>query len=279
MNYQHGFHAGNFADVIKHIVLMRALAHLAAKPAPFRIIDTHAGAGLYDLSGAMAARTGEWQGGIGRLTDPFPEAVEAILAPYRAALLALSPDGRLYPGSPALIRHALRGEDRAYLAELHPETGAQLRRHLGRDPRLTIGEMDGYRAWKAQIPPPERRGLVLVDPPFEIPGEFTRILAGLAIMARKWPRGMAAIWYPIKDKAALASFEAALPAFGFARISLLDLAIDRVLPEGPLRACGMAMINAPFTLADELEILLPALAHRLALSPEAYGRLKRLREG
>ncbi|MFY8115645.1 MAG: 23S rRNA (adenine(2030)-N(6))-methyltransferase RlmJ, partial [Rhabdaerophilum sp.] len=136
MNYRHAFHAGNFADVLKHAVLMRILAHLMQKDTAIRVIDTHAGAGLYDLKGDAASRTGEWVDGIGRLNEgPLDSAAETILAGYRNALAAFSPDGRLYPGSPALIRHVLRPQDRASFNELHPETLRDLRRALPRDDR------------------------------------------------------------------------------------------------------------------------------------------------
>ena len=173
MNYRHAFHAGNFADVLKHAVLARIVAHLGLKPAPFRYLDTHAGAGVYDLSSEAAQRTGEWRGGIGRLHDEaLAPAAEAVLEPYRRALARVDPERtlRLYPGSPEIVRALARQEDRLLLVEKHPEEAAALRYRFGGDARVRVVERDGWTALGAFLPPKERRGLVLVDPPFEEPG-------------------------------------------------------------------------------------------------------------
>ena len=274
MNYRHSFHAGNFADILKHVALQRVLDHLGLKPAPFRVIDTHAGAGLYDLKGHDAARTGEWVDGIGRLLDAKLSAnAEAVLASYRLALRALAPLGTTYPGSPALIRQALRAEDRASLNELHPETCWDLKRAMQRDERLAINELDGYTAWKAQIPPREKRGLVLIDPPFEKEDEFDRMIAGAREQHRKWPSGSAILWYPIKNRRKVAAFEDALAETGFAKLLIAELHVDAAEAEGPLAACGLALINPPWTLADELACLLPELTRLLARRDSGRWRL------
>ena len=170
MNYRHAFHAGNFADVVKHAVLVRMLVHLRQKPAAFRVIDTHAGAGLYDLGGAEALRSGEWRDGIGRLlAAPIGEQARALLAPYLDALASFNSAGRLasYPGSPALVRAFLRPQDRLIACELEPNAAAALARHLSGDRRSKAVAIDGWTALNAYVPPMERRGLVLIDPPFE----------------------------------------------------------------------------------------------------------------
>jgi 23S rRNA (adenine2030-N6)-methyltransferase len=285
MNYRHSFHAGNFADVVKHAVLARILAHLALKPTPFRVIDTHAGAGLYDLTARDAERTGEWREGIARLDEgPLSPGAEAVLAPFRAALEALAPVApgktrKTYPGSPAFIRHALRETDSASLNELHPETFKALTEAMPHDGRLTLNKLDGYLAWKAQVPPSERRGLVLVDPPFEQPDEFARMAAGLKAMARKWPTGIAMLWYPIKDRRGVADFEAAALDSGFAKLSVIELHVDAHDAEGPLAASGLMIANPPWTLNDEMAALLPDLAERLARGPVARWRVEALLEG
>lgn len=274
MNYRHAFHAGNFADIIKHATLARVLAYLSLKPAPFRVIDTHAGAGMYDLSGSEANRTGEWREGIARLRHTrLDDAAEAMLAPWRAELDVLCPDETTYPGSPAIIRSLLRDDDRASFNELHGETFADLKRALGRDDRLAVNQLDGYTAWKAQIPPPERRGLVLVDPPFEATDEFDRLAAGAATMARKWPIGIGMFWYPIKNPVAVARFEAKLKETDFPKILIAELHVDAVEDGGPLAACGLAIVNPPYTLADELAALLPPLSKCLARASVARWRL------
>lgn len=274
VNYRHSFHAGNFADVIKHVALMRVLEHLKAKPTPFRVIDTHAGAGFYDLIAGDAARTGEWIEGIGRLYEThLDEAAEGVLAPYRQALATLAPDRQSYAGSPALIRHALRPDDRATFNELHPETCIALKRALPRDNRIAITPIDGYMAWKAQIPPREKRGLVLVDPPFEKDDEFARMAEGARMMAQKWPTGTLMLWYPIKSSAAVTAFERALTESGLTKLLIVELHVDRIEAGGPLAACGLAIANPPWTLAEDLSALLPGLSSLLARRDTARWRV------
>ncbi|MFL5040558.1 MAG: 23S rRNA (adenine(2030)-N(6))-methyltransferase RlmJ, partial [Xanthobacteraceae bacterium] len=176
MNYRHAFHAGNFADVIKHAVLARILVHLRAKPAAFRIIDTHAGAGRYDLTGAEASRTGEWRDGIARLLAAHlaPE-VDTLLAPYRDVVATLNPDGelRVYPGSPEVARASLRPHDRLVACELEPNAARALMHNVARDERVRAVVIDGWTALVAYVPPKERRGVVIIDPAFEAPDETT----------------------------------------------------------------------------------------------------------
>lgn len=278
MNYRHSFHAGNFADILKHVALIRVLAYLAQKETPFRVIDTHAGAGLYDLGGAEASRTGEWREGIGRLDGfAFTPRAREIMAPFTEALAALSQGGRLYPGSPALIRHALRTRDRAAFNELHPEEFGLLHRLVGRDERVALTRLDGYTAWKAQIPPPEKRGLVLVDPPFEKEDEFGRLADGMSLMARKWASGLAMIWYPVKNRRAVADFEARCRESGFGKVLVVELHVDEITTDGPLAATGLMLANPPWTLADEMTSLLPELCVCLARGTTARWRVDWLR--
>src|SRR5271154_83626 len=175
MNYQHAFHAGNFADVHKHAVLARILVHLRGKPAAFRVIDTHAGAGRYDLFGAPSSRSGEWRQGIERVWEAKrPEALQALLAPYLDVVAALNRDGKLrtYPGSPIIAEHFLRAQDRLIACELEPRSAGALKAALRGDQRAKVLPIDGWTALNAYVPPKERRGLVIVDPPFEDPQDF-----------------------------------------------------------------------------------------------------------
>jgi 23S rRNA (adenine2030-N6)-methyltransferase len=260
MNYRHAFHAGNFADVVKHAVLVRMLVHLRRKPAAFRVIDTHAGAGRYDLLGPEAARSGEWREGIGRLlAAPLAEPARELLAPYLDAVAALNPasfpgaksPGALsaYPGSPALVRAFLRPQDRLIACELEPNAATALGRYLHWDRRSKAVAIDGWTALNAYVPPPERRGLVLIDPPFEDAGDFPRLAHDLAAAHQKWASGS---------------------YLGIAKMLRLELDVaaparrpgppgDAAAP-GALAACGLIVVNPPWTLAEELQILLPALA-------------------
>ncbi len=266
MNYRHAFHAGNFADVVKHALLARVLAYMTAKPAPLRFVDTHAGLGVYDLSGEEASRTGEWREGIGRLAAaPMPPNIAELLAPYLAAVGPRGPDGtwRQYPGSPAVAQWVLRPEDRMTLCELHPADGEALKRAMGRDRRVRVLAGDGYAALKAVLPPPERRGLVLVDPPFEKTGEFDALLAGVTRAYDKWPTGTYMAWYPLKDRVAVGRFGNGLAAAGLKRILQLHLVVGD--PDaGPLAGSGLVVVNPPYTLKGEAEVLLPWLAATLA---------------
>src|SRR5215212_10315120 len=203
MNYRHAFHAGNFADVFKHIILVRILSYLRRKEAPFRFIDTHAGIGLYDLFGEEAQRTGEWRDGLARLDGPLEPTAEALVTPYRDLLGAVR--GRYgphaYPGSPLVARELLRRQDRGVLVELHPADGAVLAERFNAVPNLKVLRLDGWTALHGLIPPKERRGLVLIDPPYEARDEFDRLTAQLARAVAKWPTGVYVVWYPIKDVA------------------------------------------------------------------------------
>ena len=283
MNYRHAFHAGNFADVVKHVTLARALAHLKEKPAAFRVIDTHAGAGLYDLAGPQAARSGEWKSGIGRLLDaPLEAALRALIAPYLDAVAAFNPGGRLaaYPGSPALIRAWLRPQDRLVACELEPGAAGALAGAMRGDARVKVVAIDGYTALNAYVPPKERRGLVLIDPPFEAPDEFARLTGALAGAHRKWPTGVYLVWYPLKDARATARFARALSGLAIPRILRAELTIGEVAasPRATprLAGTGLIVVNPPWRLEEELRRLLPVLATVLGEGGRGTFRLDRI---
>jgi 23S rRNA (adenine2030-N6)-methyltransferase len=270
MNYRHAYHAGGFADVLKHAALCRVLVHLRDKPAAFRVIDPHAGAGRYDLGGPEAGKTQEWREGIERLLRAELEPpVRALLAPYLDAVVALNPDGRLaaYPGSPALAQALLRPQDRLTACELEPHAATALTSQLRGDPRTKAVLIDGWIALTAYLPPKERRGLVLIDPPFEQPGEFSRMVQGLAAAHRKWPSGAYLLWYPIKDTAEVAAFSRRLARLGIAKMLRVELVVAAPADDTGLRGSGLIAVNPPWTLHDELKTLLPALAQVLARGP------------
>lgn len=263
MNYRHAFHAGGFADVFKHAVLLRILVHLRTKPAAFRVIETHAGAGLYDLAGEEAGRSGEWREGIGRLvTAEIGTQARALLAPYLDAVAACNGGGRLtaYPGSPALVRALLRPQDRLIACELEPKAGAALAHNLRGDPRCKALAIDGWTALNAFVPPKERRGLVVIDPPFEDADDFQRLAHGLESAHRKWPGGTYLLWYPIKERSAPDALARRLRRSGIGKVLRAELRVAEPAESGPLGACGLIIVNPPWTLPGELEILLPELA-------------------
>lgn len=277
MNYRHAFHAGNFADVLKHAVLVRILLHLCGKEAPFRVIDTHAGIGRYDLSSNEASRTGEWRAGIGRLLERTPagEAGE-LLAPYLALVRGENTGREIknYPGSPAIAQRLCREQDRMIFCELHPDDHAMLRSNTGRDKRVKPVEIDGWTALKAYLPPKERRGLVLVDPAFEEPGEFERLASGLAEAHRRWATGIYLLWYPIKNGDEVRAFEKRMAALQISKILRAELSVGAGAEKlDALYACGLAVINPPWPLEDELKTLLPALGRSLAADGRGNHRL------
>jgi 23S rRNA (adenine2030-N6)-methyltransferase len=271
MNYRHAFHAGNFADVVKHVVLTRVLLHLARKAAPFRVIDSHAGRGLYDLAGADAARTGEWRDGIGRLMEPgagpIPSVAAELLEPYLSIVRAVNPGVTLdaYPGSPVIAAALLRPDDRLVLNELQPDERSELGRRFARDHRVAVTAVDGYAAVRATLPPKERRGVVLIDPPFEEPGELERLIQALKEGVKRFSTGTYILWHPIKDVRSVERFHAALAATGLPKLLAVELRIRRAVRDGRvLSGCGIIVHNPPFTLADELGAVLPFLATRFA---------------
>jgi len=262
MNYRHAFHAGNFADVIKHATLARILTHLAVKPAAFRVMDTHAGAGLYDLTGEEASRSGEWHAGIERLiAAPIAPPVRALLDPYLDAVSALNGASALatYPGSPALVRALLRPQDRLVACELEPQAAAALARNFAGDRRVKTVAIDGWVALNAYVPPAERRGLVVVDPSFEDAGEFARLARGLEAAHRKWATGIYLLWYPIKGRQGPDALARTLWRSGIGKILRAELAVAATPAEGPLGGCGLIVVNPPFMLERELAAILPAL--------------------
>ena len=262
MNYRHAFHAGSFADVFKHAVLARILTYLREKEGAFRVIDTHAGAGLYDLAGAEARRSGEWQDGIARLLAAEPAApVAALLAPYLDVVGALNEPGRLkiYPGSPAIARAWLRPQDRLIACELELKTESLLRRNLRGDPRIKVLEIDGWTALSAYVPPPERRGLVLIDPPFEEAADYHRLSHGLIEAHRKWATGIYALWYPIKDRGEPDALAKRLRRAGIGKLLRAELIVTPLRDPTRLNGSGLILVNPPWTLEGELSTLLPAL--------------------
>lgn len=271
MNYRHAFHAGNFADVFKHVLLARILVYMMRKDAPLRFIDTHAGVGRYDLASKEAQRSGEWRHGVARLRDARPPAdVAALLEPYLKALGPLDAQGRptVYPGSPAIAQYLLRAQDRIALCELHSEDRAGLVAQMGRDARLSIVELDAYVALNAWLPPKERRGLVLIDPPFEEVNEAKRVAEALAKALAKWPRGTYALWRPIKDRREDARFLNAIAAIGAPNILQMELDVGSIAPTAnspnPLTRTGLLVLNPPHVLIEEARTLLPWLATSLA---------------
>jgi 23S rRNA (adenine2030-N6)-methyltransferase len=263
MNYRHAYHAGNFADVVKHVLVTLLLDHLHKKETPFCVIDTHAGIGRYDLESVEAGKTGEAREGVLRLLDggPLPPVFDA----YRSALASVNPEWpklRFYPGSPRIIRGLLRPQDRMAAVELHPEDAQALKREFAGDSQVGVHLQDAYIALKALLPPKERRGVVLIDPPFEVKDEFRRLAKGLAEALRRWPIGMFGVWYPIKERALVERFLTEVANFGR---PCLTAELYRFPPDDPerLNGCGLMVLNPPWKFDEAVAGPLPVLHDRM----------------
>lgn len=282
MNYRHAFHAGGFADVIKHIVLVRILTYLQEKPAAFRVIDTHAGAGIYDLAGDEARRSGEWLTGIARVMQArFSEKALPLVMPYLDIVRAFNPQVTLkaYPGSPLIARALLRPQDRLTACEVEPKTRKRLIEALRRDTQARVVDLDGWTALPAFVPPNERRGLVLIDPPYEQKDEFSRLAEGFSDAFAKWPTGSYLLWYPVKSRRA--TDELARHVAGVAGTSkpagkclrLEFSAAPQLAGEG-LTSAGLLIVNPPWKLAEEMKAILPELAKPLGQGGAGRYRLE-----
>jgi 23S rRNA (adenine2030-N6)-methyltransferase len=276
MNYRHAFHAGNFADVLKHAVLARILVYMTRKETALRYIDTHAGAGLYRLDAEEAKRTGEWQEGVGRLLGPLEPDLAGPLAPWLDLARPLVENG-LYPGSPRLAQALTRPQDRLVLCEKHPEDAKSLDEACGRDRRTRIIAGDGWAALKGLLPPPERRGLVLVDPPFEEARELAAIEAALAEGLRRFAGGTFLVWYPIKGRREVEQFSRKIAALPAARILRAEIGRFRTERIDRLNGCGLMIINPNYGLDQEIRTIAGKLAPILAREGDGNNRVEWLK--
>ncbi|MGI4952212.1 MAG: 23S rRNA (adenine(2030)-N(6))-methyltransferase RlmJ [Janthinobacterium lividum] len=253
MNYRHAFHAGNFADCMKHALLLSILGQITRKAKPVFVLDTHAGRGGYDLM-AEGQRTGEWKDGIARLIPPPPPLADYVGLAERLGL---------YPGSPMLIRARLRPGDALACCELHPEDAAALRRRFRADPAVSVHQRDGYEAIGALLPPPQRRGLVLIDPPFEQADEFRRVTEALVMGGQRFDNGVYAAWYPIKHRSPVTAFHHAVQASGLRDVIACELWLREPTDPARLNGCGLLVRNPPYGFEAEAVPLLEALRARM----------------
>jgi 23S rRNA (adenine2030-N6)-methyltransferase len=272
--YRHQFHAGNFADVFKHALLVRLLLALRRKDKPFVYIDTHAGTGRYDLEHPWAQKNAEFRDGIARIFDR--KDIPPLAAPYVAAVRSENPDGRLrwYPGSPLVARGFLRAGDRALLTELNKKDCAALEKLFARDRQVAVRLMDGYQSLTAHLPPKERRGLVLIDSSFDRRNEFARLADALREAHRRWRTGVYALWFPLMEPPAMRAFERTIAASGIRRILWLELTLGAQRTTEKLTGCGMVVVNPPYGFAEEAEPLIDWLARALAPAGKARGRCR-----
>ncbi len=279
MNYRHIFHAGNFGDVLKHCVLILLISALKEKPGAFIVLDTHAGAGLYDLTSQSAQQTNEHRDGISRVMQL--KAVPAALAPYLDLVrqynsgIGKDPSNlKTYPGSPEIALRLMHDQDRLIAVERHPEEAKALRRHFGRENQVAVLEQDGYLALKGLLPPSARRGLGLIDPPFEERNEFEKLLRGIKSARRRWATGIYAIWFPIKAREPVDAFLRELVAEGARRVLLVEMLIWPDFNPDRLNGCAMVLINPPWQFDSRLRELTAALAPVLGRQGPAKVRVE-----
>src|SRR6056297_3166313 len=264
MNYRHAYHAGNFADVFKHAALAAILLRMRARPKPLCFLESHAGAGLYSLEGPQARRGGEAKDGILRLAELAPQ--HAALAAYLQIVKALEPnrDGlRVYPGSPLIAAGLLGAEDRLVLTEKVPEEADVLRQLFRQDARAAVHCRDGWEAIGALLPPTPRRGLLLVDPPYEAADDFRRVISGLTLARRRWPVGVLSAWYPIKDRRTLRPFHRALEESGLGGVLRVELSVRPDDNPASLNGSGMVIVSPPWGLEQDLRELVDELGESL----------------
>lgn len=273
LSYRHAFHAGLHADVFKHLVLTLVVRALLNKEKPFFYLDTHAGAGRYNLNSEMARKNREHEGGIGRIWEEA--STPPGIAEYLNSVRATNPGQALrwYPGSPRIVRPWLREQDRMTLCELHPNEQRVLAAEFAGDRQARVEAMDGYTALKALLPPPERRGLVHIDPAYELKDERKRLLAAIEEGYRRWATGIFAVWYPIQDRATADSFLRRFMKLGIPKVLLTEFS---VLSDAPFRlnGSGMIIINPPWHLDEQLKGELPWLWEKLALGGQGGYRVE-----
>lgn len=276
LSYRHSFHAGNFADVLKHLVLVRILRYMTQKEKPLLYLDTHAGAGAYELAALQAGKTPEFEDGIGRLWSR-PDLPEA-LADYVAQVRRVNEGGvlRHYPGSPWFARQLLRSNDRLALHELHPADFLLLQESFRDDRRTRVRREDGFHACRALLPPAERRALVLIDPPYELKEDYQRVVDTLLAAHRRFSSGTYALWYPVVERRRIDRLEKALRESGMHRILLLELGIAADRPGYGMTASGMLVVNPPWSLAAEMQPVLGYLAEILGVEGGGHCRVVEL---
>jgi 23S rRNA (adenine2030-N6)-methyltransferase len=272
MNYRHIYHAGNFADVFKHSVLLLLLQQLYKKEKPVLYLDTHAGIGLYDLESDIAQKTCEHKTGISTIYNschPDENGDPATIKLYLHIVQSYNATDtlRYYPGSPCIVRKLLRPQDKMILTELHKEDILTLKQEFYRDPQVAVHHSDGYQALKAFLPPKQGRGLILIDPPFEETTEFARIVANLRLALERFPIGIYMVWYPIKNISQIERFQGDLRELDCKNVILTTLAIDSTIKSQSettgLTNCGLAIINAPWQFEAELSSLVSWLRNKM----------------
>lgn len=275
LSYRHSFHAGNHADVVKHIVQSLILDALKQKDKPFVYHDTHSGVGRYDLTHEWSEKTSEYKQGIGKLWEKAAATeaqLPAELSSYLDAVRSLNQDNtlRYYPGSPCVARAQIRQQDRMVLTELHPSDYPLLEQEFHRDRQVRIYKEDGFQRLKASLPPKERRGLVLIDPPYELAKEYRDVVTAIASSHKRWATGIYAIWYPVVNRCDIDDMLDGLASLGIRKILQIELGVTPDTNERGMTASGMIVVNPPWKLESQMQTVLPFLKETIAPATGHY---------
>lgn len=276
LSYRHAFHAGNFADVLKHCVFIHSLQYMTQKEKPLRIIDTHAGAGLYKLGAGQALKNREFDTGIAKLWDDAPKP--ALIENYLAQIRLANPGSGLshYPGSPMLAHRLMRDKDRLFLHELHSSDWRLLTEALGHDKRVNIAESDGFVGMQALLPPPDRRALILIDPSYEIKSDYQQVVKQVIQAHKRFATGTFLLWYPVVLRQRIDEMELAFKKSGMSNIQLFEFGLAPDHPEHGMTSSGMIVVNPPWTLWSAMEECLPFLVDTLGNKEESFYRMEQL---
>jgi 23S rRNA (adenine2030-N6)-methyltransferase len=280
MNYRHIYHAGNFADVLKHCVLIMLSQSLQKKDTPVFYLDTHAGVGKYDLTTAIAQKTREYENGVARVYHL--RDCPAVISTYKSIVRSINPQTKMlhfYPGSPLITRALMRTQDQMVLTELHQEDVQTLKKYFYLDKQVAVHHVDGYSGLKAFLPPKEGRGLVLIDPPFEVENEFAQIADGLQIALKRFPAGVYLVWFPIKNQGEISNFYAELKNIKCKNILAIELAISKNITNSGLTSCGLVIINVPWQFDFELKSVISWLFNALTTDPTRKLNIKWIKTG
>ena len=278
LSYRHSYHAGNFADVLKHSVLIHILEHLKKKQKPFCYVDTHAGAGSYSLQSEQAEKTQEYLQGIAKLwqVNHLPPVLDA----YVKVIKAFNTQNKLtrYPGSPMIARHLMRQQDRMFLYELHNNEIEILRESVNKDKRVQIAHEDGFKRGVAIMPPQQRRGLVLIDPSYEIKSDYSQVFETIMQLYKRFATGTIALWYPVVERQRINELEQKITASSLQNVQLFELAQLNDSQQPGMTASGMIVVNSPWTLKAEMQLALPMLAKKLGIGGQGSYRIKQLKD-
>ncbi len=268
MNYRHIYHAGNFADVVKHLAVVLCLDYLKKKQSPFCVLDAHGGCGMYHLKSMMADKTGEWRDGIGRfLRPPLDSQLLETFADFRLYfdLVKDALEQDLYPGSPDLLARCIRSSDRLIANELHPDDFATLRDHMNIYSNSRVTHLDAYTFIRGHIPPQERRGLVLIDPPYEAKDEMETVCRQMQEWKKRWATGVYVLWYPIKAHLGTDKLKQAARSLGMNRTYNVEFLLHPADQPETFNGCGLLIFNVPFTVPESMERLIPLLHDKMDL--------------